>query len=301
MILVCPNCTSRFKVKAEAIGSAGRMVRCAKCGHKWHASPEDLIDPTDLKSLSDAAAPAKKARLKKKRIRCLKHRPRRLCLNRKTMTPGEAAATVEEADKDEAEAAVPPPPPPMLDDTAPPPLPSEEDFVPHRTVPTRRRSPLMAWIILLVFVTVGSLAAIVFRVDIVTAYLPANKIFSWVGLPVDLLGHGLDISKPQVEAIIESDKRRLVITGTIENGTEETISIPKVAASLLDGNGLELEVWIFVADKAEAFPGESVSYETEFENPPRGATDIIITFKTEEEAAMIEDGGASPPETQDSN
>jgi len=286
MILVCPNCTSRFKVKAEAIGDAGRTVRCAKCGHKWHATQEDLIDPSDLKSLSDASTPAKKAPARKQAPAAKAAPP----------PPPEDPSFDEPAEDpppvppEEEEVAAPPPPPPMMDGTEPPPIPKEEDFVPRRTVPTKRRSPLMAWIVLLVFVTLGSLTAFVFRVDIVTAYLPANKIFTWVGFPVDLLGHGLVISKPEAEAIIESDSRRLVIKGTIENNTDETIAIPKMAASLLDASGLELEVWVFDADKAEAFPGENVTYLTEFDNPPRGATNISITFKTDDEATMIESG-----------
>ena len=295
MILVCPNCTSRFKVKADAIGSAGRTVRCAKCGHKWHAVPDDLIDPSDLKSLSDASAPAKKARPAKKAAAkppAPEPPPQDPIEEHRAPEPGP-----EPEQEPEIEPA-PPPPPPMLDGTEPPPLPPEEDFLPRRTVPTRRRSPLMAWIVLFVFITVGSLAAFVFRTEIVTAYLPANKVFSWIGFPVDLLGHGLVISKPEAEAIIEQDSRRLVIRGAIENGTEETIEIPKMSASLLDANGTELAAWIFDADKPEAFPGESVSYTTEFESPPRGATNISITFKTKEEAMMLKDGGDEG--TQDS-
>ena len=299
MILVCPNCTSRFKVKAEAIGGAGRTVRCAKCGHKWHATQEDLIDPSDLKSLSDASAPAKKAAAPKK-ARPAKAPPPKPAPEEPAFEEPVASEPPDEPDLPEEEEVAPPPPPPMMDGTEPPPLPREEDFVPRRTVPTKRRSPLMAWIVLLVFVTLGSLTAFVFRVDIVTAYLPANKIFTWAGFPVDLLGHGLVISKPEAEAIIEDDSRRLVIKGTIENNTDETIAIPKMAASLLDASGLELEVWIFDADKTEAFPGESVSYLTEFDNPPRGATNISITFKTEEEAMMIESGEAPPSEGTES-
>lgn len=304
MILVCPNCTSRFKVKAEALGDEGRTVRCAKCGHKWHAMPDDLIDPSDLKSLSEAtAAPAKKAPAKAA--------PKKAPAKKAPPPPPEPEPVEEappiddvpevdepEPDEEEVEAA-PPPPPPMLDDTEPPPIPPEEDFVPRNMVPVKRRSPLVAWLVLLVLIILTSAAAVTFKVSIVTAYPPANKLFSWVGLPVDLLGHGLEISKPQAEAIIENDKRRLVFEGTIENSTDETIRVPKMSGSLLDGTGLELKTWVFSADKPEAFPGESVTYRTEIEDPPRGATNITITFKSDKEAMMI-DGDESGDEPKQS-
>lgn len=39
MILECPACQARYTVPDDAIGSAGRSVRCAKCGHSWREEP----------------------------------------------------------------------------------------------------------------------------------------------------------------------------------------------------------------------------------------------------------------------
>ena len=39
MIISCPQCSSKFAVKAEAIGEKGRNVKCAKCAHKWFQEP----------------------------------------------------------------------------------------------------------------------------------------------------------------------------------------------------------------------------------------------------------------------
>lgn len=41
MILTCPSCVTRYEVDGTKFPDSGRDVRCAKCGHVWHASPND--------------------------------------------------------------------------------------------------------------------------------------------------------------------------------------------------------------------------------------------------------------------
>ena len=53
MILVCPSCDAKFKVPDNAIPPEGRKVRCANCGHAWHATKAN-----ELKAPPRAARPA---------------------------------------------------------------------------------------------------------------------------------------------------------------------------------------------------------------------------------------------------
>jgi predicted Zn finger-like uncharacterized protein len=41
MILVCPSCDTRYFAEDSSIGKEGRRVRCATCGHAWHAKLPD--------------------------------------------------------------------------------------------------------------------------------------------------------------------------------------------------------------------------------------------------------------------
>ncbi|RVU36962.1 DUF3426 domain-containing protein [Hwanghaeella grinnelliae] len=296
MILVCPNCSSRFKVKPEALGDAGRTVRCAKCGNKWHAGQEDLIDPEDVKSLSAAAKagkqPAAKKAVAKKAAAQKPDGPKAAVPEPDEPAPPPpdqpqddfADQGSDDAGAEDDDDLAAPPPPPMMDGPEPPPIPSEADFAPRSTVPMRRKSPLVAWIVLFLIVLLSGAAAYSFQKQIVSLYPPAAKIYHTFGIQVDLLGHGLELPEPEAEAVIDGDKRRLLIKGSMTNTTGETIVIPKLGGVLKDATGSILHEWVFEAEKPEAFPGETIAYESVVEDPPRGATSLEVTFKTDEEA-----------------
>jgi predicted Zn finger-like uncharacterized protein len=49
MIVTCPACSTRYLVDPQALGSAGRVVRCANCSKTWHQTPpEDFPRSLDL-------------------------------------------------------------------------------------------------------------------------------------------------------------------------------------------------------------------------------------------------------------
>lgn len=41
MIIKCTDCSTRYLVDPKILGPAGRIVRCAKCGHSWHENPPE--------------------------------------------------------------------------------------------------------------------------------------------------------------------------------------------------------------------------------------------------------------------
>lgn len=50
MIVICPECTTRYRVDEDAFGpSSGRRVRCAQCGHVWVHVPELPEEPPPLR------------------------------------------------------------------------------------------------------------------------------------------------------------------------------------------------------------------------------------------------------------
>jgi predicted Zn finger-like uncharacterized protein len=68
MILTCPECATGYFVEDEQIRAAGRTVRCAACGARWTATPEqplELVPGADEAGLDQPAAddPAAEAAL----------------------------------------------------------------------------------------------------------------------------------------------------------------------------------------------------------------------------------------------
>jgi predicted Zn finger-like uncharacterized protein len=52
MIVTCSACKTRYLTDPAALGTIGRMVRCAKCGHTWMQPP-----PADLPRRVDVVSP----------------------------------------------------------------------------------------------------------------------------------------------------------------------------------------------------------------------------------------------------
>jgi predicted Zn finger-like uncharacterized protein len=57
MILTCSKCATRYHVDPASLGSEGRVVRCAGCGHRWTAKPpQDALKTLDVKATPSTAA-----------------------------------------------------------------------------------------------------------------------------------------------------------------------------------------------------------------------------------------------------
>lgn len=58
MIIICPSCETHFDVPEAALNPAGRTVRCAHCGHKWHQDPPEAEDFEAASDFDDAPLPS---------------------------------------------------------------------------------------------------------------------------------------------------------------------------------------------------------------------------------------------------
>ncbi len=59
MILTCPSCATSYFTPDDAIGAAGRRVRCQSCAHVWHATNDEPLELTAAAPVAATPAAAK--------------------------------------------------------------------------------------------------------------------------------------------------------------------------------------------------------------------------------------------------
>lgn len=307
MILTCPNCSTKFRVKDGVIGAAGRKVKCRNCAHTWHAMPTDdgavsLATAPELTSAppqpeampqpKQAPAPAAEHALDTSRdappepstgpamhdgmdVRANSVADARENARENAKAKAIADASADYGMDDGMDAGAPPEsidPPPI-----PPGIPPGDDFaMKPRTPPRRRTSPLVAWGILLLLIFGVLTGGFFFQKDIVAAYPGMMKVYGLVGIEPQLTGHGLEILQPDTPRI---EGRRLIVTGTIVSTLDEGTSLPLLRGELKDTQGAVLHSWTFRAEQEDILPGETVRYATEVEEIKDGVTSMDIRFE----------------------
>jgi len=315
IILGCPNCDSKFKVKAEALGDKGRLVKCAKCQHKWHATADGAVAPAATPPKpTPAPKPAPEPAPTPEPAPPPKPNP---IESEDASALAAISAIVDNAANTQEEETQSPPSvdtdntPPHgpdsegIDDLSnyaapsdPPPIPP--NFTEEPAAQKKSRSPLKAWIILFVLLIVAGICFVFLSQTIVKAFPPAQKIYKMIGLDVDVLGHGLEIINTVPQREVSGETVILTVTGDILNTTADIIAVPILRGALTDPQGTELHIWTFKASERTILPGEMVSFETKVNNQPRGATGLNVTFSTEEEA-MAEANGTMMEKPEDSH
>src|SRR5713226_9094681 len=87
MLIVCPNCTTCYRVEASLLGAAGRSVRCVRCRNVWFAH-----DPTALTAIAQAHRSDVKALAASITVTALGDRPPRAPLSEDAIDGSEALA-----------------------------------------------------------------------------------------------------------------------------------------------------------------------------------------------------------------
>lgn len=147
MRIACPNCAAEYDVPDAALAAGPRLLKCARCGHHFHARsllPEEP-EPTP------PPAPDKPA-------------------ERPGAGPGDRAAPATDR------------PPPSRGPTRSmpidPPLPRLGDA----PASPSDRFALAGWVVTVAVLIGGGLAAYAFRAEIVAAWPPAARLFAALGL-----------------------------------------------------------------------------------------------------------------------
>jgi predicted Zn finger-like uncharacterized protein len=255
MILTCPACRTRYVVPDNAVGPAGRQVRCAQCKNSWFQEPAQ----TKVAEPAAAAAPSPPAEAPREAFADPPPMPRR---------PSAPAF------------APPAPPAPMAYESAPMPedagtqagISEDYDAFGHEPPFRARRNPAKLWTILAVVAGLLMLAA-------------AGAIY-WFGLPaLNGVSLGQTGSPLRIEQIrnpqrqrMESGNELLAVSGRIVNPTDQVQKVPQIRADLLDAQGRIVYQWTITAPMPELKPGQSVNFNSAETDVPAGARKLNFVF-----------------------
>jgi len=241
MILTCPACNTRYTVDAAKFPSAGRTVRCAKCGHSWHApgpEPEAAPEPVPVAE-ADAPLP--------------------------TFASPAVPAGADEifAPASATRAYAPPAQSPPADKP--------------RGQALQTAAVVAGWLGLVAVVLLIGYSAVRYRQDIASVWPQSAGVYSGIGLPVT--ASGIDFRDVAYRREAEDGQTVLVVTGQIVNTGKRELPVPQtVRVGLNDADNRELYHWTFKPDATTLQPGASLPFRTRLSSPPPGARFAVVTF-----------------------
>jgi predicted Zn finger-like uncharacterized protein len=270
MILTCPNCGTQYVVKDGAIPPQGRQVRCASCKHSWHQDPEAAPFEDDEETLAEATmidpstGPEAEERAYEETV--VEQGVEQEAARLEDVPAGQDAI---EADPEPAPVALE-----VADYDAPPSAEAvpDDDFSPFAErdyVEPRRRSPLVAVVLLLIVIAA-----------IATAFwfLAPPEWKAKVGLaggsatPLQLM-----ITHPDRQKLA-SGNELLTVTGRVINPTDQTHPVPPIFAQLKTRTGKVIYSWRIEPPAPTLGPGASASFNSAEVNVPAGGEDLTISL-----------------------
>lgn len=317
MMIVCPSCATAFRVNAQALGTAGRQVRCASCRTVWLATPDSAVEePVAVAAGRQAAAPAERQ----------PPRPAEPPADAGASGDDDAdwgAAFAEEArnaggtgsEPDEAgpdaghgapplaespplappEAAEPLPAPAMIDDDdrAAVPLGPARRTLASRVAGLRPRlavrpSRTASWRLSLpvVIIVLGCAILATFllgREQVVRTVPDSASVYEQLGMPVNL--RGIDFRDVRGANEIVDGVVVLVVEGRLVNITSRTVPLPRLRLAVRDRTGKEIYTWNAAPPKAQLEAGEATPFRSRLASPPPDGASVEVRFFTAADAS----------------
>ncbi len=241
MILTCPDCSTRYSVKRDAVGPNGRTVRCSNCGATWFVASEPdtlALQDNEIESIpavetADAPSP-----------------------------PADSSHPLKKRPKPALGAHV-----------------HVRDKADRQRRNRRLMGVSMIWAVTLgLLVTAGALGY-VNRQPMVELFPGTASLFKAVSTPVKI--GGLDLEDPATSQTEIDGRATLVINGYIVNRTKQEKAAPDVQLSLLNGNEEEVANWIVEMNAAAIGSQQRIEYISQYPDPPVDAAYLRFEFADE--------------------
>lgn len=300
MIISCPECETKFAVADAVLGERGRKVRCFKCGYAWHQMPEGVVAP--------AAAPRRPAQQPLMPPTATVDEPAMSAeppIRAVAPSPAPYVAATDLPLESGRSA-------PDDDDFDIPPIAPPDDFsalastkhvddeggynavdvdallgsraediskVLSKRISQEEKSGGMGRWLLLLLVLGGIGAALWYgRPQIIERFPAAAPLYKALGVPLEILGDGLEFRGVTSEMVKEGRTPILVVRGVIANIVDETRPVPLLRLVLLDTGGGTIQESFAKPRKDSLDGGQQMGFQIRLEDPSAAAVRYEVTF-----------------------
>ena len=290
MLIVCPNCSTSYRIELSSLGTSGRSVRCAKCKTVWFATVDDVVATavgvpqqpapprpvppppgpraadTDFGEIDpgwglDAESPA----------------AREVEPFSGSVPVADSPSLVPDQDQVPIDAAM------VAAGGEPAPREDIETIAARRArraQAARARKHLklaMPSVPVLILVLAAVLAGLVAaRAAVVRSFPQTASLYAAIGLPVNL--RGLAFENVRSESETHEGVQVLVIEGNIVNVAGRAVDVPRLRFAVRNPAGYEVYAWTALPGRARLGAGEVLPFRTRLASPPADARDIVARF-----------------------
>lgn len=255
MFITCSECGTKYQLPPDALGGAGRDVRCTKCGHVWFQEP--IVAPESV-GFKDSDVPESLVSILTGEI-----------------DSGEEAEAIPRVATEPTPG--PTPEPSVTIDT---PAPKSRRVIDTSFLP---EGAGVAAAVFAVLMMISAITLLVFQQPLVRAWPPIAALYQSVGLKLSVPGQGIEIRNLLAEQSKAQDDV-LFVTATLVNMSPRAVDYPSVKVSLQAADGSILKDWRFRANSGRFEPGVAEPVNLQLIEAPLGGSKLIL---------RLSDGGKS--------
>jgi predicted Zn finger-like uncharacterized protein len=286
MLIVCPNCSTAYRIQPDTLGAGGRAVRCAGCKQAWFATPASMVEEAMMAAPAHAASPSAQP-----------------------PAPDDFGADFSaDAGQDAGQHAMGGEQA-LADMDAPPLVPGDDPAVAAKfdpgtpddepeagTIQRARKTSkvvkekrtvlqrILSLPTLIVVLAIALFAIVQARATVVRHFPQTGSLFAKLGMPVNL--RGLVFKEVVSKTEFHDGAMVLVVEGVIANLTPRTLDVPRLRFSLRNAAGHEVYAWTALPTRSQLGSGDGLAFRTRLASPPADGRDVIVRFFNRRDAAL---------------